>query len=151
MHSGEFYRRTPWSYLRRELVSSARRLGGLHQGSSETGERAQQGQMVVKHDHVSKAMSSTGSQERNPEIGYLIIVMTHFVRSEASPSGGHCVLLLSILAWPPYSPADRGQAWALGGIYLCNFCDSQDYGPEEVPSQELRLTKTHPAHASSSR
>lgn len=39
----------------------------------------------------------------------------------------------------------------LGGIYLCSFCDSQDSRPEEVPSKESRLTKTHISHGSSSR
>lgn len=38
MHSGELQRTPPWSYLRREVVSSGRKLGSHHQGSSEAGE-----------------------------------------------------------------------------------------------------------------
>lgn len=60
---------------------------------------------------MNKVVSRSGSQKRNPEIWCLITVMTHFVRRETSPNGGHCVLLLSILSRPPYSPGDRGQAW----------------------------------------
>lgn len=61
------------------------------------------------------------------------------------------MLLLSILACPPYSPGVKGLAWELGGVYLYGLYVSQDYGSDEVPPQEPRLTKTHVVHASSSR
>lgn len=61
------------------------------------------------------------------------------------------VLLLRILACSPYSPGVRSLACELGDVYLCGLYVSLDYDPDEVSSQEPRLTKTHPAHASSSR